>query len=85
MVDEPASIQWFAKHGLPGKKKEIAKKMTVVYPEKKKEPKITRHEDRGHHIAEAAAQKADPHYEMSDRPHTTKGSKVYNETLAKYK
>lgn len=27
MISEPASKQWFEKHGLPGKKQEMAKKM----------------------------------------------------------
>lgn len=27
MIKEPASKEWFKKHGLPGKKKEVANKM----------------------------------------------------------
>lgn len=51
----------------------------------KKVPKITKHADRFHHMAEAEAQKADPHYEMADRPHMTKGSKVYSDALKRMK
>ncbi len=60
-------------------------KTNPVHHREKKEPKITRNEDKGYVIAEHHAQKADPHYEMADRPHLTKGSKVYKEILAKYK
>lgn len=32
MISEPASKQWFEKHGLPGKKKEMAAKMIHAKP-----------------------------------------------------
>lgn len=38
-----------------------------------------------HAYAEAMAQKADPHYEMSDRPTSTRGHKVYEEHYRNYK
>ena len=54
-------------------------------PKKKKEPLITKHKDKHHHIAQSLSEKADPHWEMADRPHLTRGHKVYEDYMKNHK
>lgn len=81
MISEPASKQWFEKHGLPGKKQEMAKKMDSkgAVPKIKGSAAWNKYHNPEKYHAEAEKGRAKMH------EHMAKGQNMGNNPSEKFK